>query len=107
MDENADTPPPDPRPATSPLSWTRADAYFAALARRRTERRRREPRPARTEPEDPRALLSTVPFLALSLALLVILVAIAILAWPGRDRPAPPPPEPELGTAPPGWFDRR
>jgi len=86
-------------------SWTRLDAYLASLARRRTARRSRTPGP-RTEPEAPRLLLSTLPFLALIAGLAVMSVAIAIAAWPVRQpvlaskRPVPH----ELGTAPKGWF---
>lgn len=89
-------------------AWTRVDDYLVALARRRTERRRREPKP-RTQPENPRAGLSTLPFLALILALAVLASAIVVTAWPGRERP-PPKPRPasaEPGTAPPGWFKGR
>jgi hypothetical protein len=86
-------------------SWTGLDDYLASLARRRTARRSRTPGP-RTEPESPRFLLSTLPFLALIAGLAVLSVAIAIAAWPVR--------QPisrritvaahELGTAPKGWF---
>lgn len=86
-------------------SWTRLDDYLASLARRRTARRSRTPGP-RTEPETPRLLLSTLPFLALIAGLAVLSVAIAIAAWPVRQPVAAqvePPPH-ELGTAPKGWF---
>lgn len=84
--------------------WTRLDAYFAALARRRTARRSRDPGP-RTQPEAPRFLLSTLPFLTLIAGLAVLAVAIAVAAWPGRQ--GPPKREVavhELGTAEKGWF---
>jgi len=88
--------------------WTRLDDYFAALARRRTARRARAPRP-RTEPETPRFSLSTLPFLILIGALFIMAAAIIVAAWPG-GWPAPqsvsPPPRHELGTAEKGWFDR-
>lgn len=86
-------------------SWTRVDSYLAALARRRTARRSRTPGP-RTEPETPRFLLSTLPFLALIAGLAVLSVAIAIAAWPVRQPRAArdKPPTHELGTAPKGWF---
>jgi hypothetical protein len=88
-------------------SWTRLDAYLASLARRRTARRSRTPGP-RTEPEAPRLLLSTLPFLALIAGLAVLSVAIAIAAWPVRPPVAAParPPVHELGTAPKGWFQK-
>ena len=95
---------PDLAPPTKPQAWTRPDDYFVALARRRTERKKREPRP-RTEPEAPRLLLSTVPFLALLAALAVIAVGLFAAAWPssqpGPQRQAA---AQERGTAAKGWF---
>ena len=101
MDEDKLAPPPT-------RAWTRVEDYFASLARRRTERRRREPETPRTQPEAPRLFLSTLPFLALLAALAVLAVAIAVAAWPGRERPQaqPKPQRREYGTAPPGWLDR-
>ena len=92
---------------SEPRRWTRADDYVGALARRRTARRQREPG-ARTEPESPRLLLSTIPFLALIAALAILGVAIMVVAWPGSQpqalRQAPPPRE--QGVAPKGWFQQ-
>jgi hypothetical protein len=90
-------------PAKEP--WVRVEDYFLSLARRRTARRSRAPKP-RTEPEAPRFLLSTLPFLTLIGGLAVLAVAIAITAWPVRQPPpAPTKPAPhEIGTAPKGWF---
>ena len=87
--------------------WTRAEDYLIALARRRSARHQRGPKP-RTEPDEPRFMLSTLPFLLVLAALGVLAVAIMIIAWPGGEprtkmRPAPPS---ELGTAPSGWFDK-
>jgi hypothetical protein len=84
--------------------WTRVDDYLGAMARRRTERRKREPRP-RTQPENPRLLLSTIPFLALIAALAILAVAIMVTAWPGSQpqmaqRPVPK----QQGVAQKGWF---
>ena len=85
--------------------WTRADDYVSALARRRTERRKREVIPARTQPETPRPMLSTAPFLALIAALAMLGVAIMITAWPGSHPQATHPPQRhEQGFAPKGWF---
>jgi hypothetical protein len=85
--------------------WTRAEDYFAALARLRTARRTRTEKP-RTEPESPRILLSTLPFLALIAGLAVLAVAIMIAAWPGaRPQPKPRPAEHEQGVAPKGWLE--
>jgi hypothetical protein len=93
--------PPEPR------RWTRADDYIGALARRRTARRNRE-HGTRTEPENPRLLLSTIPFLALIAALAILGIAIMVIAWPGAEsqsvRRAPPPHE--QGVASKGWFQQ-
>ena len=85
-------------------SWTRVDAYFESLARRRTARRAREPI-QRTQPEAPRFGLSTLPFVALFIGLVIIAIGIAVSAWPGSQ----PPPgrwvtKQEKGYAPKGWF---
>lgn len=85
--------------------WTRAGDYVEALARRRTARRERAPK-VRTEPENARLLLSTLPFLALLALLGVLAVAIMVIAFPG-SQPAPReprPPEHEQGVAAKGWF---
>jgi len=86
------------------LNWTRVEHYLVAMARRRTERRRREPKP-RTQPEAPRLLLSTLPFMALIMAMAVLAVGIMIIAFPGaqpqrQQRPAAR----QQGVAPKGWF---
>ncbi len=87
-------------------SWTRIDDYLEALARRRASRRKRygAPQP-RTEPERPRALLSTLPFLVLMMALGILAAAIIFAAWPGRSARRPAPAAQEQGTAAPGWFE--
>lgn len=86
--------------------WTRAEDYLGAFARKRTYRRSMQRGP-RTEPESPRLMLSTVPFLALFGLLAVLSVAIMVTAFPGSQ------PEPqvvqlaqhqELGVARKGWF---
>ena len=74
------------------------------MARKRSARRAREPKP-RTQSDAPRALLSTIPFLALLGALAVLAVAIMVLAWPGgQELPRPKAAAHELGTAEKGWF---
>ena len=86
-------------------SWTRPDAYIGALARKRSFRRRHRDE-ARTQPERPRLLLSTVPFLALIGLLAILAVAIMVAAFPGTQ------PQPkarqvaakEQGIAERGWF---
>jgi hypothetical protein len=92
--------------APAARKWTRPDEYVEALIRRRSSRGGRHSPRLRTEPETPRLLLSTVPFLALLGALAVLSVAIMFLAWPGRE-PQPPPrkaAEVERGVAQRGWF---
>ena len=86
--------------------WTRAEDYFASLARRRTARNRRE-RP-HIHREAPRISLTILPFLMLLAALAIFAAAIVIDAWPGRSHPqAQPKAQPrEYGTAPPGWLDQ-
>ena len=97
-----------PRPASR--SWTRADDYLGALARKRTYRHRREPPPGkRTQPEAPRFMLSTLPFLLLFAGLAVMAIAIAVTAWPGQQpsevkRQSEARETREVGTAPRGWF---
>lgn len=84
--------------------WTRTEDYVFALLRRRTVRREWELKP-RTQPEIPRALLNTVPFLALIAALGVLGIAIMIAAFPGsRPRPRPTVEMKEQGLAAKGWF---
>ncbi|HVM36893.1 MAG TPA: hypothetical protein VM265_00685 [Sphingomicrobium sp.] len=90
-------------------SWTRIDSYLWGVRRRRSAaRRRRSARPAR-DPDPPRPVLSTLPFMVLILGLVVITVAIVMLARPGALREHnPPPPQPQVaepGTAPPGWLE--
>lgn len=84
--------------------WTRIDTYMEALVRRGTARRRRQI-VARTEPESPRLMLSTLPFVATMLALAILVVLIAVVAWPASQPEfRPKSQEREIGTAPPGWF---
>jgi hypothetical protein len=84
--------------------WTRIDDYIGPLFRLARPRRYMKPR---TEPESPRMLLSTLPFLALFAALAVLAVAIMVTAWPGsRPRPQTKPVQHEQGYAPKGWFQK-
>jgi hypothetical protein len=84
-------------------SWVRAEDYVEALARRRTARRNRGPLP-RTQPETPRLLLSTLPFMALIGGLAVLTLAIIASAWPQTQRPVEARSAAEVGTASKGWF---
>lgn len=75
------------------------------LWRRSAARTRRRLHP-RTEPERPRFLLGTFPFLLLILALMVVAVTIILSAVPGRSYRTTESEsrQPEAGTAPPGWL---
>ncbi len=89
-----------PRPGRE---WTRPEEYVTALARRRTARKAREPKP-RTQTDQPHFLLSTLPFLLLFAALAVITIGMVAMAWPGSQ----PQPKPKLvaerGVAAKGWY---
>jgi len=96
---------------TAPANdWTRIEAYFGALARRRTARRLTVSR-ARTEPDSPHFLLSTLPFGLLIAVMGMMIVAFAIAAFPASQPNFEPPSDKakdsdrEIGTAPRGWFD--
>jgi hypothetical protein len=88
--------------------WTHPDDYLCAMARKRGFRhgRRRE---RRSEPDSPRLLLSTVPFLALLALLGVLAVAIMVTAFPGTQPQQQQQRTPQLaqhqqGVAAKGWF---
>jgi hypothetical protein len=99
MKNKGELAPPEPR------RWTRVDDYLGAMVLRGTARRSRKWQP-RTQPEAPRLLLSTIPFLALIAALAILAVAIMVVAWPATQpqqaqrRVA----QREQGVAPKGWF---
>jgi hypothetical protein len=85
--------------------WTRIESYLEALARRSASRRRRR-LGGRSEPESPRLMLSTIPFVATMAVLAVLIVCFAVAAWPGsqpqfREQTQAR----ELGTAQRGWFE--
>ena len=85
--------------------WTRIDEYVVSLARVRSARRARSPKP-RTQPEEPRFSLSTLPFLLLMAALMVMMLAVFLVAWPGsRPDKQPQLEEREPGVARRGWLD--
>jgi hypothetical protein len=86
-------------------NWTRAEHYIGAFAHRRSARRARAAKP-RTQPESPRLLLSTAPFLILTIALGVLSAAVMVAAWTVLRRPAEAPrqQQAEPGTAARGWF---
>lgn len=89
--------------------WTRAEDYLAALSRERSLRRRRaawNDKP-RTQPEAPKLLLSTVPYLSLLALLGVLAIAIMVVALPGNHPQAKTQQhaQNELGVAKRGWLD--
>lgn len=87
-----------------PRAWTRIEDYLEPLVRRSRQRRQVK---LRTQPEAPRLLLSTLPFLALIASLAVLAAAIMVAAWPGGEvRSSPPPVRHEQGYAPKGWFQK-
>jgi hypothetical protein len=88
-------------------AWTRPDDYIEALARKRNSRRAHRER-LRTQPERPRLMLSTVPFLTLIGLLAVLAVAIMILAIPHAEpqQSARLPLAKVQGVANPGWLHK-
>jgi hypothetical protein len=95
-------------PAAAVERWIRIDTYVVALARRRRRMTRLLKLEPRSEPENPRLMLSTLPFASLLAILGVLIVAFFIAAWPpSQPGAAALPEEPvarELGNAPRGWF---
>jgi hypothetical protein len=75
------------------------------MARKRSFRRAHRER-LRTQPERPRLLLSTLPFIALIGLLAILAVAIMVVAFPG-NQPQQKPKQvaaKEQGVAQRGWF---
>ena len=90
---------------TRERAWTLPGAYMESLARRRTFRRSRGEKP-RTQPESPRLLLSTAPFLVLLGLMAIVTIGIFVLAIPGIQ-PQPKPKQvaaKQQGVAQPGWL---
>lgn len=75
------------------------------MARTRNFRRAHREK-VRTQPERPRLLLSTVPFLTLIACLAVLAVAIMVVAFPGAQpqQHLSKPDAHEKGVAQRGWF---
>ena len=85
-------------------AWIKPETYVAALVRTRSFRRTHRERP-RTQPERPRLLLSTVPFLVLIALLAILAVGIMVIAFPGNQPiQKPKPTSHEPGIAERGWF---
>ena len=90
--------------AESP-KWTRSEDYVEALARQRHARRASRAR-LRTQPETPRLLLSTLPFMALIGLLAILAFAIIMMAMPRShpQRQGANPPSVKQGVAARGWL---
>ena len=92
-------------PPPSARTWTRIDDYVANMRGFGSASRRRRRLEPRTEPENPRFMLSTFPFLALIAIFGVMTVIILVAAWPGREHPVHERTAAhEVGTAAKGWF---
>lgn len=92
-------------PAPAP-AWTKPEDYVGAMVRNREFRRARR-EPPRTQPQRPRLLLSTLPFLALIAMLALLAVSMLIAAFPAHRAAAaakPAAPAHEQGVAPRGWL---
>lgn len=92
-------------PAPAP-AWTKPEAYVGAMVRNREFRRSRREQP-RTQPQRPRLLLSTLPFIALIAMLALLAASMMIAAFPGHQAAAtskPAAPAHEQGVAPRGWL---
>lgn len=93
-------------PPPAAREWTRIEDYLATMRRRDAGSRSKHRLKPRTEPERPRFMLSTFPFVALIAVFGIMTVVIMVMAWPGNERPAvhARPATHELGTAPRGWM---
>ena len=85
--------------------WTRPDDYVAALARKRTARKSRDPNP-KHQHEASRFPVHMWPFVALMIMLAILVVATILIAFPGNQPDLKPraAEKPEKGYAPKGWL---
>ena len=85
--------------------WTQPDDYVAALARKRTARKSRDPNP-RNQHEASRFPVHMLPFIALMVVLAVLAVATILIAFPGNQPELKPKQvaSHEQGYAPKGWM---
>jgi hypothetical protein len=93
----------DNRPPAREASrrWTRIEDYMVVFGRRRSS-----PLPPRTTPEEPRFILSTLPFMLLITALFAVGAAMMVVAWPvGNPTPRQQAQPHEQGVAERGWLD--
>lgn len=94
---------PPPPPARD---WTRIDDYLIRMRPRDAASRSKRRLKPRTQPEKPRFMLSTFPFVALIAVFGIMTIAVLVMAWPGNQAPAvhARAVAHELGTAPRGWM---
>src|SRR3954468_3407763 len=85
--------------------WTQPDDYVAALARKRTARKSRDPNP-KNQHEASRFPVHMLPFVALMIVLAVLVIATILTAFPGSQPELKPnqTASHEQGYAPRGWL---
>ena len=87
-------------------NWTHPDDYIAALARKRTARKSRDPNP-KNQHEASRFPVHMLPFVALMILLAVLVIATILTAFPGSqpEQKAKQMASHEQGYAPKGWLN--
>ena len=95
----------DDKRLAKPHGWTRPDDYVAALARKRTARKARDPNP-KNQHEASRFPVSMLPFVALMVVFAVLVIATIMIAFPGSQPEFKPKPvdQRQQGYAPKGWL---
>jgi hypothetical protein len=85
--------------------WTQPGEYVAALARKRTARKSRDPNP-KNQHEASRFPVHMLPFVALMIVLAVLVIATIVTAFPGSQPQLKPKQTAshEQGYAPKGWL---
>ena len=84
--------------------WTQPDDYVAALARKRTARKSRDPNP-KNQHEASRFPVHMLPFVALMIVLAVLVIATILTAFSGPEPKAKQLASHEQGYAPKGWMN--
>ena len=86
-------------------NWTQPNDYVAALARKRTARKSRDPDP-KNQHEATRFPVHMLPFVALMIVLAVLVIATIMIAFPGSQPEFKPMPvdQRQQGYAPKGWL---
>lgn len=102
-----------PIPDEKARAWTRPEDYWPPRRPARSgkpARSRRRRAGDQGDPLDqPRLLLTAIPYVVLMVCLAVLAIAIMFAAWPGRRAITEPvqPATAEVGTAPKGWIGDR